>query len=384
MNTEDRKHGGALLLLIPAVVVCMVAIAVAMWVVLIQRPKAESVQKQQELMLRLTGLSQPVKNKLGAGFRDEDGDLLADAPKDPSEFQDPPVLYFSYVAVEEPESFRVAFGDLLSHLSRVTGRPVEYLPVTSTEDQLRAMRDGKLHIAGFNTGNVPIAVNVAGFVPFATMADKDGKSQIQMELIVRADSNLRSASDLKLPDASGARRQLALTEPGSNTGYRAPLVLLAKEFDVLPERDYLIRYSGGHDQSIEGIASGRFEVAAVASDVLARAVGAGTIKPEQYRSIYRSGGFPPAGFGTVYNLRADLVESIRKGMLEFDWSNTSLEGYFAQAGQVRFVPVSFKDDFGLVRELDDRIGHAHELRDPAPATTAPGAEPETTPSSSPG
>ena len=56
----------------------------------------------------------------------------------------------------------------------VTGKPVQFFPVQSNAAQLEAMRAGRLHVAGFNTGSNPLAVNCAGFVPFAMMASNNG------------------------------------------------------------------------------------------------------------------------------------------------------------------------------------------------------------------
>ena len=49
----------------------------------------------------------------------------------------------------------------------------------------------------FNTGGNPIAVNCAGFVPFAIMAGKDGTFGYEMEIIVPADSSIKTPADLK-------------------------------------------------------------------------------------------------------------------------------------------------------------------------------------------
>src|SRR2546423_13615609 len=99
-----------------------------------------------------------------------------------------------------------------------------------------------------------------------------------MQIIVPADSPIKGPSELR-------GHELALTEPGSNAGYKAPLVRLEKESHLLPGRDYGIRYSGNYEKSIQGIGSKMFQAAAVASDVLKRDTAAGVIKAGQYRVI---------------------------------------------------------------------------------------------------
>src|SRR5687768_6333917 len=116
-------------------------------------------------MLHMTGLGTPTTNRLSPQFTDADGDLVADAPSDASKLIDPDTLIFSYIATDEPEKYEAAWKAFTDHLSKVTGKPVKYELIDSVQDQLKALRDGKLHVTGLNSGSVPTAVNVCGFVP---------------------------------------------------------------------------------------------------------------------------------------------------------------------------------------------------------------------------
>jgi phosphonate transport system substrate-binding protein len=354
MSQPPIRRRTSPVLLLFASVVPVAIVAAVLWFMWVARPQQEARQSGHAAALRTFGLANPVQNKLDARFTDADNDYVADPPTDPDAFVDPPVLYFSYVALEDPSQYQTAFEDFLTHLSSVTGRKVEYLPVTSTNDQLKALRDGELHVTGFNTGSVPIAVYVCGFVPTHKLATPDGVATLQTQVIVPADSTIRSASDLK-------GRELSLTEPNSNAGYKAPLVLLRRQFGLEPERDYVPRFSIEYDRSIQGVASGELDAAAVASDVLERAVARGDIARDQYRTIYTSESFPTACFGYAHNLKPDLAVKVREAFETFQWPGTSLEREFAQSNQSRFVPASFKDDWALVRLIDDQIGNQYSL-----------------------
>ena len=65
-------------------------------------------------------------------------------------------------------------SDFLDHMEKVTGKKVMFFPVQSNAAQIEAMRSGRLHVAGFNTGSNPLAVNCAGFRSFTVMAQADG------------------------------------------------------------------------------------------------------------------------------------------------------------------------------------------------------------------
>jgi phosphonate transport system substrate-binding protein len=327
------------------------AVSAISWVVLSHRAEAAK-DTSNDTFIAITGLKQPVSNHLNARFTDADGDLVADPPKDAKDFIDPPTLTFCYTPVDDPKAFKEAWADFTKHLSEITGRPVEYLMITSDQEQLRALRDGKLHVAGLNTGRVPIAVDACGFVPVAMLAgDNDAGGRTHTEIIVSSGSSIHDVRGLK-------GHELTLTVAGSNSGFKAPLVFL-KEFDLLPGRDYKIRYSGSHDQSIADIAGGGFEAAAVAADVLQRAVAAGTINTEQFRSVYKSENFPTAGLGYAYNLKPELAAKVREALLKYPWAGTSMEKYFGASGQHGVVPVNYKDDWPLVRRVDDATGYEH-------------------------
>jgi phosphonate transport system substrate-binding protein len=74
----------------------------------------------------------------------------------------------------------------------VWGKKVQFFPVQSNAAQIEAMRAGRLHVAGFNTGSNPIAVACAGFKPFATMASADNTFGYEMEIIHPGSGNRKS------------------------------------------------------------------------------------------------------------------------------------------------------------------------------------------------
>src|SRR5690554_6686284 len=108
--------------------------------------------------------------QLDSRFVDTDGDMVADVPADEADWVDPDTLIFAYTPVEDPAVYVDVCAGFLEHLSEATGKDVQFFPVQSNAAQLEAMRAGRLHIAGVNTGGNPLAVACAGFRPFALMA----------------------------------------------------------------------------------------------------------------------------------------------------------------------------------------------------------------------
>ena len=86
-------------------------------------------------------------------YCDADGDLIADVPTNADMLIDPDPLIFAYTPVEDPAVYATAWSDFLTHLEAETGKEVVFFPVQSNATQIEAMRSGRLHIAGFNTGS---------------------------------------------------------------------------------------------------------------------------------------------------------------------------------------------------------------------------------------
>ncbi|MCI0332539.1 MAG: phosphate/phosphite/phosphonate ABC transporter substrate-binding protein [Planctomycetes bacterium] len=285
---------------------------------------------------------------------DKDGDMVADPPTDASKIIDPEVLVFSYVASEEESAPEEAWTELLKALSEKTGHEVKFVKFEAVDEQLDALQKGELHVAGLNTGIVPPAVQRNGFVPICTLGHEDGTFGYTMQFLVPADSPIKKLGDVK-------GHKVTFTRLDSNSGCKAPLVLLKDEHNLLPERDYDWGFSQGHVDSIKHIAANEFEVAPVASDVLARMVEKGEVEKAAYRSIYESERFPPATIGVAYNLKPELRDTIKTTLLEFNWDGTGLEKEFGPE-VVKFVPVNYKNDWANIRRIDQVISQARSRK----------------------
>ena len=282
---------------------------------------------------------------LRLGLVDKDGDLVADAPTDPSEWVDPETLIFAYTPVEDPEVYRGVWAEFLDHLSQKTGKDVQFFPVQSNAAQLEAMRAGRLHIAGYNTGSNPIAVNCAGFVPFTMMAGADGSFGYEMEIITHVDSDIKEVTDL-------AGRTLAFTSPTSNSGFKAPSALLKGEFGMIADKDFDTTFSGAHDASILGVFNKDYEAASIANSVKSRMIDRGLIDPDQIRIVYKSQTFPTTGYGHVYNLDPELAAEIRDAFFSFNWKGTALEAEFSKSGEAQFIPITYEEYWAVIRTID--------------------------------
>jgi len=288
-------------------------------------------------------------------YTDADGDLIADIPQDPSEQIDPGTLIFAYTPVEDPAVYREAWSDFLDYLAEETGKKVQFFPVQSNAAQIEAMRAGRLHIAGFNTGSNPLAVACAGFRPFTMMAAEDGSYGYEMEIITYPDSGIDSVEDLK-------GKELAFTSETSNSGFKAPSAILKSEYGMEAGKDLSPVFSGKHDNSILGVANKDYPAAAIANSVKQRMLDRDVVTEDQLKTIYTSQTFPTTGYGVVYNLTPELQEKIKNAFASFDWEGTSLQQEFERNGEAQFIPISFQEDWAVIRQIDEANGVSYDCQ----------------------
>ena len=294
------------------------------------------------------------RGTLDKAYCDRNFDQVADLPLDSKDWVDPKTIIFAYTPVEDPAVYANIWTNFVKHLEKHTDRKVVFFPVESNAAQLEAMRSGRLHVAGFNTGSNPIAVSCAGFVPWAMHAKDDGSFGYEMEIIVKADSPIQSPSEIK-------GKTLAFTSPTSNSGFKAPSAILKGEFDLIADRDFTPTFSGKHDNSILGVYNGDYEIASVANSVLQRMIRRGVIEGDKLRAIYRSPTFPTTGYGTAHNLHPELVAKIKSAFFTWDFDDDPLyKKEFAKAD--RFIGIRHMNDWAVIRQIDKANGISYDCK----------------------
>ena len=283
----------------------------------------------------------PHRGDLDALYCDANKDLLADAPKDPAKWKNPSTLVFTYTPVEDPAKYEGAFKPFTDYLGQCTGKKVVFYQVQTNAAQIEAMRSGRLHVGGFSTGPTVFAVNKAGAIPFAVKGDAKGYQGYNLVTIVKASSAFKVPADLK-------GKKVAHTSPSSNSGHLAPLALLPAQ-GLNPGKDYEIKFSGKHDQSVLGVKSGDYDAAHVASDVFDRMADRGQIKEAEFRVIYRSQLFPTSSFAYAHDLAPELAAKMVKCFADYRFPAEMQKNF---DGADRFVGINYGKDWDAVRQVD--------------------------------
>lgn len=275
-------------------------------------------------------------------YCDENRDLVADTPSQGFKLQDPDTLVFSYSAQENPAVEERAFADFIAHLAKKSGKKIRWSGAKSSAQQIKAMRDGQVQLAGIAPGPTVYAVNLAGYVPIAVMCRSDGTFDYMLQLITRKDANIASLSDLtgkKVAFASTLANPGDLSIPGSETVY-----------------------SGSQSSSVNGVIEGEYAAAAVNSNDLARMQKQGDVDAKVLNILWESPRYPSMSFGFAHNLTPDLQRNIHDAFLTFDWKGTGLARVFgAQAD--KFCTISYQDSWSSIRQMQLENGVVYNVDD---------------------
>lgn len=291
--------------------------------------------------------AQECKNRgdLDALYCDENGDMVADTPKDPKKLKTPNTLVFTYTPVEDPAVYEKIFKPFTDHLAQCTGKKVVFYQVQSNAAEIEAMRSGRLHVGGFSTGPTAFAVNIAGAVPFGIKGYEKDFQGYNLIVIVKKSSPFQKLADLK-------GKKFAHTSPSSNSGHMAPMALFPKE-GLAPGKDYNILFSGKHDQSVLGVNSGDYDGAAVASDVFHRMATRGQIKEDDFRIIYKSAKFPTSSFAYAHDLEPTFRDKMLKCFYDYRYTDEMKKAF---DGADRFYPITYKEHWAVVRDVAEAGG----------------------------
>ena len=284
------------------------------------------------------------RGQLDDAYCDANKDLVADIP---AKTRDPSVIVFAYTPVEDPAVYENAFKPFTEYLGQCMGKRVVYYPVQSNSAEIEAMRSGRLTVAGFlhRPGRLCRSNMAGAVVPFAAKGTEKGLEGYNLIVVVKKSSPFQKLSDLK-------GKKFAHTAPSSNSGNLAPKALFPDQ-GLKPGEDYPIVFSGGHDKSTLGVASGDYDMAPVASDVFERMAARGTVKGDDFRIIYRSETFPSSGFAYAHDLKPDIADKLKTCFYDFRFPPDMQKDF---EGDDRFFPITYQKDWAIVRKVAEDSG----------------------------
>lgn len=245
------------------------------------------------------------------------------------------------------------WGDYFNHLARcgnidlhnIQGESLEKstnIDTLGEKELIEGIQSGKVQLAQVNPGLVPQLVAAGQPAPFGVPGNKaSGKrNSYTLILIARVDSPFTKPKDL-------VGKKIAHSTPTSNSGNLAPRALFPA-IGLVPDQNYEVVFSNGHERSVTGVMHGFYPAAAVASDLYQRMVLKGDVKGSSIRTLWESPPFMTETWTLGKDVSADLQNRVKKCSFSYSFSPKLRQ---LLPGNDTFLPINFERDFATVMEV---------------------------------
>lgn len=205
-------------------------------------------------------------------------------------------INFAFIPADDAARTLTDNKDLLAYLKQALGVDFVGTVGTSYSAVIEAMRAKKVELAYFGPFSYILAHQESNAQALVQGADKDGKLATYNSLIITtADSPLNALADIK-------GRTFSFVDPASTSGHLVPSYTLLTKAN-LKESDYKPNYAGSHPASYQAVVNKKVEAGAIASDIFAQGIDAGTIDKSKVKILDTSFPIP----GSPVSVRGDLA-----------------------------------------------------------------------------
>ncbi|MFM2389674.1 MAG: phosphonate transporter substrate-binding protein [Pseudomonadota bacterium] len=255
------------------------------------------------------------------------------------------------------ECFRVAVEEAL-------GVPVKLFTPADYDGVIQGLLGGTIDYAGLGASAYakiyltdPEAVDVT-----LTTQNVDGSTGYYSIGFARADSGITSIEDAK-------GKTFAFADPNSTSGFLVPGAELTATYGKLEEYFSEVKMSGGHEQTIVGVANGDFAAGVSWADGLGnwedgytngafrKAADAGLVDMSTIVEIWRSKLIPNGPYVVRRALPQDVKDKVN-ALVDNMWQTNPECAYAVAAGEAKdFVPVTHEEFQGVIdaRKLQEGL-----------------------------
>jgi len=142
-------------------------------------------------------------------------------------------------------------------------------------------------------------------------------------------------------------KKIAHSTPTSNSGNLAPRALFPA-IGLVPDKNYEVVFSNGHERSVTGVMHGFYPAAAVASDLYQRMVLKGDVKGSSIRTLWESAPFMTETWTLGKSASPDVQNRVQKCSYAYSFSPKLKQ---LLPGNDTMLPVNFERDFATVMEV---------------------------------
>ena len=235
------------------------------------------------------------------------------------------------------------------------GVPVKLFTPADYDGVIQGLLGGTIDYAGLGAAAYakvyltnPEAVDVA-----LTTMNVDGSTGYYSIGFARKDSGITDIATAK-------GKTFAFADPNSTSGYLVPAAELTASFGKLEEYFSEVKFSGGHEQTIVGVANGDFASGVSWADGLGnwedgytngafrKAADAGLVDMNNIVEIWRSKLIPNGPYVVRRSLPQDVKDKVN-AVVDTMWETDKACAYAVAAGDAKdFVPVAHEEFLGVI------------------------------------
>ncbi len=250
---------------------------------------------------------------------------------------EPPVVFVVH-PFDTPSHLFQRFRPLSLYLSNVLGRTIRLVIARNHEEQIAMISDGRAQLAYLDPAPYVVARENVALDILAGKAE-GCMTFYQSAIIVRANSRIRSLTDLK-------GRNVAFGAENTLASAIAPRLMLAEAGIKLADLGN-VSYLERHERVALSVLHGDVDAGGLRLDV------AKTYLPRGLRIIAKSPPLPPHVIAAGPSLPAAALQKIRKALLVPD--NAGQDAILALGENTAFVQIS-DSDFNSLRRLLKKAG----------------------------
>lgn len=243
------------------------------------------------------------------------------------------------------EGTREAFADIATGLSQKLGIPVRFVVASGYQELIDLTVRGEVDVVQLSPLSYVKAATQMPNLRLIASSTSFGTDSYSAFLVVRSDSEIESMADLLPAQRLGkGRPRVALVDRNSASGFLLPYHAL-RDAGIDPQRDLELSFTGSHEASIEAVANGVVDVAAVSSGTLNSVRRGEVLGPGSLRLLYKAGRLPydavcvspalseevarriAAAFAALDTRSAEGRKALRASRGMTGWISTSAERY---------------------------------------------------------
>lgn len=252
-----------------------------------------------------------------------------------------PTLHVAVAAMTSPQTTGRLYHDLILLIGEKLHYNVEFIQRPTYTEVDKLLETNQVDVAFVCSGSYALGHDLYG-LELLVIPVIEGKTTYNSNIIVANDSPFQSFNDLR-------HKRFAFTSKTSNTGCLAPSFLLATDGESAKTFFSETLMSHGHDNSIQAVANGLVDGAAVDSLILDHMISENNPDALAVRVIHTSSDFAIPPVVVPKQLDPELKQQLRNFFLEVHHSDEGRQ--ILSALRIDHFTIGNDTDYNSIREM---------------------------------